>query len=114
MPARFRRSCRFIARRELQPSAAAVPTAAAKIAIELGRPMLWGIVIVVMAGIFLLLRGALNRGRDLFYAAAGAGSLAFILLWAFCDIGILGTPAGICTAAIVGLAVAQCKSRSVQ
>jgi len=34
------------------------------------------------------------------------------LLWAFCDIGILGTPVGICVASFVGLAVTQCKSRS--
>jgi hypothetical protein len=99
---------------EIAESGAVVPTAAAKIAIELGWPMLWAIVVAVMAGIFLLLRGALNRGRDSFYAAAGAGSLVFVVLWAFCDIGVLGTPAGICTASIVGLAVAQCKSRSVQ
>jgi hypothetical protein len=95
-------------------AAVAAPTTAVKIAIELGRPMLWGIVIVVVAGILLLLRGALNRGRDSFYAAAGAGSLVFVLLWAFCDIGILGTPVGICIASLVGLAIAQCKSRSAQ
>jgi hypothetical protein len=87
------------------------PTAAVKIAVELGWPMLWGIVLVVLVGVFVLLRGALSRGRDSFYAAAGAGSLVFVLLWAFCDAGILGTPAGICTASIVGLAVAQCRSR---
>src|SRR5262249_34288445 len=93
-------------------SVAAIPTAAAKIAIELGWPMLWGIVIVIMAGIFLLLRGALSRGRDSFYPAAGAGSLVFSLLWAFCDTGILAMPVDICSGSIVGLAFAQCKSRS--
>jgi hypothetical protein len=91
---------------------AAAPTTAAKIAIELGRPMLWGIVIAVMAGVFVLLRGAFNRGRDSFYAAAGAGSLVLLLLWAFCDTGILGMPVGIFSASIIGLAFAQYRSRS--
>jgi hypothetical protein len=89
----------------------AFPTAAAKIAIELGRPMFWAIVITVIIAIVVLLRGALHRGRDSFYPAAGASSLLLLLLLSFCDNGVLGTPVNICAAAVTGLAFAQCQSR---
>jgi hypothetical protein len=89
------------------------PTVAAKIAIELGRPMLWAVILVVLAGIIVLLRGALRRGRDSFYPAAGAGSLVLLLFLSFCDSGVLGTPVAVCAAAIVGLAFAQCESRTI-
>jgi hypothetical protein len=89
------------------------PTAAAAIAIELGRPMLLLIISITGGGIVQFLRGALRRGRDSFYPAAGTASLVFILLWAFCDMGPLSMPTGICVAATVGLALAQCRSRAV-
>jgi len=89
------------------------PTTAAKIAVELGRPMLWAIVIAILVGIFALLRGALARGRDSFYPAAGASSLLLLLLFMFCDTGVLGMPVGICAAAIAGIAFAQRQSRTV-
>ena len=88
------------------------PTAASNTAITLGRPMFWMIVVTVMFGIFVLLRGALNRGRNSFYPAAGASSLLLLLFFSFCDNGILGMPVGICAAAIIGLAFAQCTSRT--
>ena len=88
------------------------PTAASNTAIGLGRPMFWMIVITVLFAIFVLLRGALNRGRDSFYPAAGASCLLLLLLLSFCDNGILGMPVGICAAAVVGLAFAQCTSRT--
>lgn len=91
----------------------AAPTAASKIAIELGRPMLWGVVITAIVAMAVLLRGALHRGRDSFYPAAGASSLLLLLLLSFCDNGVLGAPVGICAAAITGLAFAQCKSRTI-
>ena len=43
------------------------PTTAAQIAIELGWPALWAILIMTIVVLFLLLRGALQRGRDSFY-----------------------------------------------
>jgi hypothetical protein len=90
----------------------AAPTAASSIAIALGRPMFWMIVVTVLFAIFVLLRGALNRGRDSFYPAAGASSLLLVLFFSFCNNGILGLPVGICAAAIIGLAFAQCTSRT--
>jgi hypothetical protein len=89
----------------------AAPTAASNTAIALGRPMFWMIVSTVMFAIFVLLRGALNRGRDSFYPASGASCLLLFLLFSFCDNGILGLPVGICAAAMIGLALAQCTSR---
>jgi hypothetical protein len=91
---------------------AVAPTAASNAAITLGRPMFWMIVVTVMFGIFVLLRGALNRGRDSFHPAAGASSLLLLLLFSFCDNGILGMPVGICAAGMIGLAFAQCTSRT--
>jgi hypothetical protein len=88
------------------------PTAASNTAIALGRPMLWVIVITVIFAIFVLLRGALNRGRDSFYPAAGASSLLLLLLLSFCDEGLLGMPVSICATAIIGLAFAQSASRT--
>ena len=90
----------------------AAPTAASNIVIALGRPMFWMMVVTVMFAIFVLLRGALNRGRDSFYPAAGASCLLSLLLFSFCDNGILGLPVGICAAAIIGLAFAQHTSRT--
>jgi hypothetical protein len=89
------------------------PTTAARIAIELGRPMLWIITVGVLSAIIILLRGALQRGRDSFYPATAASSLVLLLLLSFCDNGVLGTPVGICAAAIVGIGFAQYKSRTI-
>ena len=80
------------------------PTTAAQIAIELGRPALWAILIMIMVVLFLLLRGALQRGRDSFYPAAGAGCIVVLTLEAFCDASLLNTPVVIC-------AVAACRHK---
>ena len=55
------------------PETSIAPTAAAALSIELGRPMLWLIVVVIVGAIVMLLRASLLRGRDFFYPAAGAG-----------------------------------------
>jgi hypothetical protein len=89
------------------------PTAAAKVAIELGRLMLWLIIVIVVIAIFVLLRGALARGRDSFYPAAGASSLILLLLSSFCEPGTLSLAAGLCAAAVLGLSFAQRISRSI-
>jgi len=91
----------------------AAPTTAAKIAIELGQPILWAILVALTVGIFVLLRGSLSRGRDSFYPAAGASAMLLLMLLAFCDDGALGMPVAICAAAILGLAFVQRKSRTV-
>jgi hypothetical protein len=88
-------------------------TAAATTVIELGRSMLWGIVGVVIIAIIALLRGALRRGRDWFYAACGASCLITLLALAFSNAGLFGTAISIIAAAVFGLAFAQSKSRTV-
>ena len=90
------------------------PTTAAQIAIELGWPALWAILIMTIVVLFLLLRGALQRGRDSFYPAAGAGCIVVLALEAFCDASLFSTAVLICTVAALGLGLAQRVSRTNQ
>jgi hypothetical protein len=89
------------------------PTAASAIAVELGRPFLWAILIAAMALALTLLRGAVRRGRDSFYSMAGASSIVAITLLAFGNMGMFSTPVLVIAAAAVGIAIAQSKSRSI-
>jgi len=88
-----------------------VPTAAAAISVELGRPMLWYTFVGLSIGALLLLQGALRRGRDSFYAAVGAACLIASLLLVLGNSGLLSAASGSLAAAMVGLAVSQSKSR---
>jgi hypothetical protein len=90
------------------------PAAAAQIAIELGRPALWAILIMTIVALILLSRGALRRGRDSFYPAAGAGCIVVLMLEAFCDASLFSTAVLICTATALGLGLAQRVSRTTQ
>jgi hypothetical protein len=96
-----------------QPACTAA-TAAATFAIELGRPMLWLIILGTLAAVVVLLRDALQRGRDWFYPAMGGGCLLTLLLMSFTNAGLLGTATGLLSAAALGLALAQSKSRSAK
>jgi hypothetical protein len=89
------------------------PTVAAAIAIELGSPALWFMIVATIVAIVVLFRAAMQRGRDSFYPAAGASCLLTLLLLAFVNSGLLGMAEAIIAAATVGLAFAQSKSRSV-
>ena len=89
------------------------PTAAAAIAVEIGRPFLWGVLVAATALVITLLRDALRRGRDSFYATAGATCVVVATFLAFGNAGLLSTPVLIITASVVGIAVAQRKSRSI-
>lgn len=93
---------------------ATAPTAAAAIAVELGKPALWLIVAASVGAIAWLLRCALGRGRDSFYALAGACTIATMAAAGFTNAGILGTAAAALAASSVGLAFAQSKSRTVR
>ncbi len=96
------------------PEISTAPTAAATLSIELGRPMLWLIVAIIVGAIVFLLRASLQRGRDSFYPAAGAGCLITLLFLSFMDAGILGTTTAVIAAAVLGLALAQSKGRTIQ
>jgi hypothetical protein len=99
---------------EDQTAVFTAPTAAAAIAIELGRPMLWLIVATMAGAIYGLLRASLRRGRDSFYPMGGASCLITLLILSFMNSGVLGTATAMIGAATVGLAIAQSKSRTVQ
>jgi hypothetical protein len=97
------------------PPTSPVPaTAAAALAIELGKPMMWLIVALTGGTILFLLSAALRRGRDSFHPAMAAGCLIALALSAFGNAGLLGTATGLLTAAAVGLGFAQGKSRTVK
>jgi hypothetical protein len=95
--------------RQLSP-----PTAAAEIAIEAGRPLLWLAALVSVGIIAILVRGGLRRGRDSFYSAAGAAGLVVLLISALGNAGLFGSAIQIISGAVLGLAFAQRRSRIVQ
>lgn len=88
-------------------------TAAATIAIEMGRPFLTAALIVLLAAAGWLFLCALRRGRDYIYAGAGAGCLVAFLLCLFMNSGVLGLAASLMTSVIFGLALAQGKGSHV-
>jgi hypothetical protein len=96
------------------PDAATAPTTAAAIAIELGRPALVFVLSMMIAAAVLLGAGALRRGRDSFYSAAGAGCVVALAIEMFTDATALSTTIQIISATIIGLGLAQSKSRSRQ
>jgi hypothetical protein len=89
-------------------------TAAAKIAIELGRPMLWTVSSMTILAIAALLRGALRRGRDSFYPALGASCLIALLIRGFGDASIFAQVVSIVAAATLGLALAQSRGQTTR
>jgi hypothetical protein len=95
------------------PSGPTAATAAAAFAIELGKPMLWLMVTATGAFTLALLRASLQRGRDSFYAAMAASGLVTTLLFAFIDAGLFGTGTGLIVSAMLGLGLAQSRSRTV-
>ncbi|MGA8611956.1 MAG: hypothetical protein WB760_09630 [Xanthobacteraceae bacterium] len=90
------------------------PTAAAQTAVEWGRPLLWAGAVAAVVLVGMLLRAGMSRGRDSFYAAAGASSVAALLISAFGNPGLFGTSVLIIVGTVLGLAVAQSRSRAAQ
>ena len=87
-----------------------IPTAAAAIAIEMGRPFLWVCVVVALIGALTLFRRALLRGRDYVYPGAGAACIIALLLLLFANGGILGLTTSLAIAVVCGFAFAQSQS----
>ena len=92
----------------------AAPTATSALAMELGRPMLWLIVATTAGSALILFKASLRRGRDSFYPAAGASCLVALLFLSFMNAGLLGAAVATIAAAVIGLAIVQSKSRTVQ
>ena len=89
------------------------PTFASQIAIEMGWPALWVFAAIMLAIVLLCVRGAFGRGRDSFYASAGAGIGVTTMLLAFGDPSA-GNPAiMVLLATTFGLALAQSVSRKI-
>lgn len=86
-------------------------TAAAKLSIEMGRPMLWYAMAAATVTLLALLRGAAHRGRDAFHSAAAAACVATLIVQAFINIGPLGPALPLFAAAIFGLGFAQSQGR---
>jgi hypothetical protein len=96
------------------PPGSTAATAAAAFAIELGKPMFWLITVAAVGSIFILLRTSLQRGRDSFYPAMGGSCLITLLLLSFNNAGLFGTASSLIAAAVIGLAIAQSKSRTAK
>ncbi len=96
------------------PAGSLAAPAAARLAIELGQPMLWLIVLAAGSIVVMLLRASLRRGRDSFYAAGGASCIITWFVLAFLNPGVLGTTTGLMLAAALGLALAQKQGRSAR
>jgi hypothetical protein len=96
------------------PPGSTAATAAAAFAIELGKPMFWLIAVAAVGSIFSLLRSSLRRGRDSFYPAMGGSCLITLLLLSINNAGLFGTASSSMVAAVIGLAIAQSKSRTAK
>lgn len=83
------------------------PTAAAAIAIEMGRPFLYGLLMVAVLGAAAFLRCSLRRRHDYIYAAVGSGASASLAVLVLVEDGSLEFGASLLAAALFGLAVAQ-------
>jgi hypothetical protein len=94
------------------PLGSTAATAAATLAIELGKPIFWLIAVATAACIFILLGASLQRRRDSFYPAMGGSCLITLLLLSFNNAGLFGTASSSIAAAVIGLAIAQSKSRT--
>ncbi len=90
------------------------PTTAAQVMIEMGRPALWILAIIVIIATVMLLRGAASRGRDSFYAMGAAGCAITLTVEAFVDDSLTTTAIVILAMAVLGLGLAQSASRTVQ
>jgi hypothetical protein len=99
--------------RDIDATLDAAPTAAASIAIEMGRPLLWLAVIVAVIGALSLLRQARMRSREYLCAGTGAACIVAVLVSSFANAGILGMGASLLASAVFGLALAQSRSWSV-
>jgi hypothetical protein len=90
------------------------PNVATKIAVEAGQFAAWTVLFIAIAAAAVLFRGALRRGRDSFYSAAGASCIVTLLLLAFTNAGVLQTATSMIASAAVGLALGQRLSRTVR
>jgi hypothetical protein len=86
-------------------------TFAAKLSIEMGRPMLWAAVITAGLAAALLLQASTKRGRDSFYPTAAASCLVSLIVLAFINVSLFGQTLPMLSVIILGLGLAQSRGR---
>ena len=79
----------------------------------MGKPFLWAILVISAALVLALFRGAVRRGRDSFYPAAGASCVVAIVVLGFNNSSLFNTSVLLISTVAVGLAIAQIRSRTV-
>jgi hypothetical protein len=92
---------------ELGTSVARPPSTSSALAIELGWPAAVFVFIFFAGIIVTLYLGALNRGRDSCYSAAGAACAVIILGQAFCDASLEHSCVALLADLVIGLGLSQ-------
>lgn len=95
-------------------TASIAPTTMAGFLIELGRPAMWLSIIAALTVFAWLTRGALRRGRDSFFTAAGAGCTVVLALEAFFNASLATSMTIVIATTTLGLAVSQSVSRTAR
>lgn len=83
------------------------PTAAAAVAVEMGRTFLCGLLIVTVISACILFGRALSRNHGYLYPAVGAGASISLTILAFAESSLFDLWASLLVAAVYGLAFAQ-------
>ncbi|MEZ2144019.1 hypothetical protein AAE026_17315 [Bradyrhizobium sp. DN5] len=83
------------------------PTAAAAVAVEMGRTFLCGLLIVAVISVCILFGRALSRNHAYLYPAVGAGASVSLTILAFAENSFFDLWASLLVAAVYGLAFAQ-------
>lgn len=88
------------------------PSTAVSIAVEWGRLALPILVLFALQIFFFVLRGAVGRGRDSFFASAAAAVVLVALGASFLDTSLLTPASQILLAGLVGLGISQSSGRT--
>lgn len=88
------------------------PSTAVSIAVEWGRLALPILVLFALQIFFFVLRGAVGRGRDSFFASAAAAIVLVALGESFLDTSLLTPASQILLAGMVGLGISQSSGRT--
>lgn len=90
------------------------PTAAAAVAVEMGRTFLGGLLVVTVISACTLFGRALSRNRAYLYPAVGAGTSVSLTILAFAENSLFDLCASLLVAAVFGLAFAQSLSATAR
>jgi hypothetical protein len=87
--------------------APAPPNTVSSLILEWGYAGALSLIVLILQILTLLLRGALSRGRDEFYAAGAAACLVTLLCEAFCNPSLTHAAVQLTAAIIVGVGISQ-------